>query len=299
MPGLIHKVFYKGSLAQQIEEEARKLKENPRILVIQDHENEIKRLSSSLFLEENLVVFLVDPERRTLFLPELKTLSERVFVVICETKDEDKEKYLKKRTLSFLKAHGKVITDKAYEILKDRIRDETFLDQELQKLVNYVGDRREIRSKDVIDVVSDYGEENLISFFEALRTQDKTEILRVVHNLFESLESPNFLLNYLVRLGRLLLQAKDLREVLNESEFYEGFKKMRASYGHLTQDKKNYLPNLNPRYALAIYELANVITYPRIESLFLSLVELDTMMKKGTRLQKERIENILTRVFSV
>lgn len=299
MPGLVHRTFYKGSLVSQIEEEAKRLVENPRILVLEDPENEIRRLSSSLFLEENLVVFLIDPERKILFLPELKALSERVSVVICETREEDRERYLRRRVLSFLKLHGKGITDKAYEILKERLRDEVFLDKELQKLVNYVGERKEIRSRDVMDVVSDYSEDNLISLFDALKTQDKKEILKVTHNLFQSLESPNILLSYLIRLGRLLLQAKDLREVLNGSEFFEDLRKVKASFGQLTQDKKNYLPNLNPKYASKIYGLANLMTFSRIKFLFLSILELETMSKRGFRLQRERLENILSRVFSV
>lgn len=299
MPGLIERVISKGPLYPQIEEEAKKLKERPKILILHDPERDIRRLLSSLFLDENLVVFIIDPEKRILSLPELAELCRKVYVVVCETKEEERERYLKKRVISFLKTHGKALTDKAYEILSQRVNDEAILEQELKKLLNYVGERREIRSKDVLDLVPDYMEENLISLLDALRTQDKREITRVLRALEENVDSPNLVLSYLIRLARLMLQAKDLREFLDEPQFYEGFRKMKGYLGNLGEEKKNYFPNLNPKYAFAIYDLAKIMSPSRLSFLFFSLTQLDVRLKRGTKLERERLESILMRVFGV
>ena len=63
--------------------------------------------------------------------------------------EKDKEKRIKERVRTALKRNGKKMTDKAFTLLTSRIRDESILDQEVLKLIGYVGDKATIDSKDI------------------------------------------------------------------------------------------------------------------------------------------------------
>ncbi len=98
-------------------------------------EKDIKALivekASALFLDENLVLVLVDPDKSVLteLKDQLDILRERIHNYLhynCPTDylkniskqisfmDKDKETRIKKRVLSFLKQYNKKMTDKAF-----------------------------------------------------------------------------------------------------------------------------------------------------------------------------------------
>ena len=56
---------------------------------------------------------------------------------------------IKERVLTMVRAEGKKMTDRAFALLKERLRDEAFLEPELAKLMSYVGEKQLIEAKDV------------------------------------------------------------------------------------------------------------------------------------------------------
>ena len=140
---------------------ARQWSENPRIVTATGpaiREAVVER-ASALFIEENLVLALLDPSREVIGEIEaaLGVVKERVGVIVYCTSDglslpaslgatrldleQEKEKRIKERVLAALRADGKKMTDKAFALLKERVRDEAFLQEELAKLIGYAGDR--------------------------------------------------------------------------------------------------------------------------------------------------------------
>jgi len=310
MAGVYFKQGFRSTFVSDIRAIAEKLHSSPKIVVLEGEEIEkgLAKISSSLFLEENLVVFLVNPKKETIekLKPLLDTLSHKISVVIHEIKDKEasafrfsppEERLLKKKVLSILKDHGKTMTDKAYAIFMQKIRDEALIECELLKLINYVGDRKEIRSADVDTIVSGSEEESLISLFEAIKEGDKRESIRILHTLFISGMSPLLVHAYLIRLVRLLIQAKEISNVLDlsnsETLFYKKFSGLRNLFPFLPEDKKNYFPLLSPKYALGLMKLANRISLKRLKDLYASLISYDLRLKTGTKFDTIRLENLL------
>jgi len=310
MAGVYFKQGFRSTLVSDIRAIAEKLHSSPKIVVLEGEEIEkgLAKISFSLFLEENLVVFLVNPKKETIekLKPLLDTLSQKISVVIHEIKEKEasafrfsppEERLLKKKVLSILKDHGKTMTDKAYALFMRKIRDEALIERELLKLINYVGDRKEIRSADVDTIVSGSEEESLISLFEAIKEGDKRESIRILHTLFISGMSPLLVHAYLIRLVRLLIQAKEISNVLDlsnsETLFYKKFSGLRNLFPFLPEDKKNYFPLLSPKYALGLMKLANRISLKRLKDLYASLISYDLRLKTGTKFDTIRLENLL------
>ncbi|MCX7856488.1 MAG: hypothetical protein N2513_00675 [Deltaproteobacteria bacterium] len=318
MPGILFKSVKRNSLASDIEKTAHELHRFPKIITLEGDQirKGVTHLFSSLFLDENIVLFLIDPDKKLLnsLKTQIENLEKKIWIVIYDTKakdrtelhtsvEKDKEKTLKRTVLSFLRRYGKTMTDKAYNLFIERIKDDSFIENELIKLVNYVGEREEIRSKDVDLVVSRYEEENLISLFEAIKDGNKIELIRVLDNLMSLGMAPLMIHAYLCRIIRLLIQVKEMTDLLDpynsDTIFFKKFSGLRNLFSFAPEDKKNYFPYLNHRYALTLATFANKISLNRLKELYNSLVMYDLSVKKGTKFEFSRLEMILLRSFDV
>lgn len=159
----------KENLAGDIHALGKKWSPDAQIIVAsgKDIKAAIIEKASALFLDENLVLILVDPDK-TIFdelMGQLEMLRERIHIVIYSTSalpehlkniagtisvmDKDKETRIRKSVLAFLKQYDKKMTDKAFRALVERIKDESVIESELMKLVNYIGEKPSIDSKDI------------------------------------------------------------------------------------------------------------------------------------------------------
>ncbi|MCX8111224.1 MAG: hypothetical protein N3D15_08265 [Syntrophorhabdaceae bacterium] len=268
----------------------------------------VVEIASSLFLEERIVLILVDPDKNVM--EEIKTnlyaLKGRVPVIIYITSDtkpvfpgieadvvvmeRESEKRLKDRVTTVLKRYGKQMTDKAFDLLKERIRDEAVLETELMKLINYTGDKKRIDSKDIMAITAKTHQDDLIGFFEAFSNKDKKKIIYILDNLINTMNLPLetaiiIIHSYLVKQTRLLLHAKDIEEKLSPYTKYPDFTKVlnrwKDSMDLKPIEKKQYLAFQKPYYAFKLSNTARKFDKKDLISFLDTLSRIDLAIKKG------------------
>jgi DNA polymerase III delta subunit len=278
----------------------------------------IMEKASALFLDENLVLVLIDPDKNVFdeLIDQLNTLLERIHIIIYTTSsppdylkkisghlltmDKDKETRMKKRVLALLKQYDKKMTDKAFRALVERIKDESVLESELMKLVNYIGDKSSINSKDIHAIIIEMHEENLITLFDAVARMDKEEVLNIFENLLKNGVHILAIHSYLVRQIRLLLQAKDMEELYRANPdygtFVKTFGKWKEGLEIKTSEKKHYFPYQKPFYAHKLSKASRRISKQTLISFLNSLTMSDVRMKRGTRFDQFHMERDLLEV---
>ena len=159
----------KDSLVEDISLLARKWLENPKIVVLSGPTTKagIVEKASALFIDTSIVLALLDPDRSLLeaMKDQLLVLKEKINLIVYYSgakpdgpsflgstpvqMEQDRELRIRERVLSSTRGHRKKMTDKAFALLKERIKDESLLEQELGKLLDYVGDKETIELRDV------------------------------------------------------------------------------------------------------------------------------------------------------
>jgi DNA polymerase III delta subunit len=317
MSDIIIALGSRENVSEDIHILSRKSADNPEIIVVtgKDIKNAVVEKASSLFTEKNFVLVLLDPPED--LISTLKThlfsLKERIQIILYYTsypsspsdfhkpiegnliiREKDRDKRIKERVLVTLKKHGKVMTDKGFQALKEKIKDESILEVELMKLINFMGERQEIKSKDVLSIVTETHEESLFHLFDELAGMKKKEAL----NLFE-----NLLLNglhilavhgYLVKQTRLMLQAKDMEEVFRTGSeynlFLKAFNKWKEGLDLKPFDKKQHLPYQKTYYAYNLSKTSQKMKRKDLINFFNALTNFDIKVKKGTKFDRVFLE---------
>jgi DNA polymerase III delta subunit len=294
---------------------ARKWVDNPEIVIVtgKDIKNVVIENASALFIGENLVLVLLDPERALIeeMKEQLQALKERIHIIIYTTAklqgvykpiegntvimEGNIEKRIEDRVRNFIRKYKKKMTHEGLKLLTKRIKDESILEPELMKLVNYVGDRKEIKSKDVLSIVTETHEENLTALFEALASTDKKETLYIFENLLLNGLHILAIHSYLVRQVRLLLQAKDMEEVFKAGSEYDiflkTFHKWKESLEFKPSEKKHYLPYQNPYFAYKLSKTSQKISRKDLIAFLDTLVAFDINVKRGTKYDRIHMEH--------
>ena len=184
--------------------------------------------ASALFIEEGLVLALLDPSKEVIRQIEagLRALKERAGVIIYSTSDDpglpaflgavrvdleqEREKRIEERVRAAVRADGKKMSHKAFALLKERIRDEALMEGELAKVISYVGDKEVIEAKDIEAVVTEeLHEEDLIALSDAMARKNKKETLAILETLLGQGMNILAIHGFMTRYMGLLLQAKD------------------------------------------------------------------------------------------
>jgi DNA polymerase III delta subunit len=208
--------------------------------------------------------------------------------------EQKKERRIEERVRSFIRKYEKKMTHEAFRLLLDRIRDESVLESELTKLVTYVGDRRDIKSRDILAVGAQTHEESLISLFDALAKKDKKEAIAIFENLL--LNGFNILAihSFLVKQIRLLLQAKDMEEIFKASPEYGVFAKTFGKWKEGMElkplEKKHYLPFQKPYYAFNLSKTSQRMSKKDLLAFFDMLAQFDVRVKSGTKHDRAFLE---------
>jgi DNA polymerase-3 subunit delta len=122
--------------------------------------------------------------------------------------------FLKERLMQ----EGKTIIPQAEAILLERVGSETFLlEMEIQKLVAYTGDRKQIQSKDITEIVGAFREEPLYELTTVLGERKLEEGLRKLNQLWEQGYNPLQILAGITNTLRRLLTAKELLGAISEA----------------------------------------------------------------------------------
>jgi DNA polymerase III delta subunit len=322
MKDIIIAVGSKENLLEDIHVIAKQLVSDPEIAIASGKEKDMRNIiiekASNLFINENLVLVVVDPG--PVLINELKgqlqVLKEKISVVIFTTNasdkisehidgkvvvlEQDKEKRLKGKVRSFLQGHTKKMTDKAFDLLMERIKDESILESELTKLVAFVGEKSTIESKDIKAIVGQTHEDSLMALFEAFQKFDKKEMLAIFENLIDNGQYILAIHSYLVNQIRLLLQTKDMEEMVREGVEYpvfaKAFKKWKEDLDLQSSEKRRYLPYQHPYYAYKLSKVGHKISKKDLLAFFEMLTTFDAQVKRGTKYDRMRMEYGLLKV---
>ena len=121
------------------------------------------------------------------------------------------EAALKTWSAAYLKKHGKVIRSENASLLLSRTGcDMQHLLLELDKLVNYAGDRAEITREDITELVLPQLEDRIFDMIGAVTAGNSARALHLYHDLLSLKDSPFGILTLIVRQYRTFLIVKDL-----------------------------------------------------------------------------------------
>jgi DNA polymerase III delta subunit len=304
----------KENATEDIQFLSRSWVENPRILMLSgpSAKQMIAEKASGLFLEEGLVVVLIDPARDLIdqAAPSLAVLKELAIVIVYVTSSEfdlppslsaerinlekEKEERVKTRVLAAVRADGKKMTDKAYALLKERIRDEALLEQELAKIISFAGEKTVIEVKDVSAVVTETHEEDFISLSDAMARKDRKQIMLIVDTLLGQGMNLLAIHGFLTRQISLLLQAKDAADFFKSApdfrSFAKGYSKLKEGLDGTPSDKRNYLPFQKPYYAYNLCKTGQKFTDETLISFLGMLARFDRAFKRGTKHDRANFE---------
>ena len=322
MKEIIIAVGSKENLLEDIHVIAKQLVSNPEIVIASGKEKDIRNIiiekASNLFINEDLVLVVVDPGYALIdeLKGQLEVLKEKISVVIFTTNtfdkisehiagkvmvlEQDKEKRLKGKVRAFLQGHTKKMTDKAFDLLTGRIKDESILESELTKLVAFVGEKNTIESKDIKAIVGETHEDSLMALFEAFQKFDKKDVLAIFENLIDNGQYILAIHSYLVNQIRLLLQTKDMekrvREGVEYPVFAKAFKKWKEDLDLQSSEKRRYLPYQHPFYAYKLSKVGHKISRRDLLAFFEMLTTFDAQVKRGTKYDRIRMEYGLLKV---
>jgi DNA polymerase III delta subunit len=322
MKDIIIAVGSKENLLEDVHVIAKQLISDPELVIASGKEKDMRNIiiekASNLFINENLVLVVVDPGGALIdeLKGQLQALKEKISVVIFTTSasdkisehidgkvivlEQDKEKRLKGKVRSFLQGHTKKMTDKAFDLLMERIKDESILESELTKLVAFVGEKNTIESKDIRTIVGETHEDSLMALFEAFQKFDKKEMLAIFENLIDNGQYILAIHSYLVNQIRLLLQTKDMEKMVREGVEYpvfaKVFKKWKEDLDLQSSEKRRYLPYQHPYYAYKLSKVGHNISQKDLLAFFEMLTTFDAQVKRGTKYDRVRMEYGLLKV---
>lgn len=293
---------------------SRKSLDHPEVLIAtgKDIKNVVIEKASTLFIENNFVLVLLDPPDDLIHIlkTQLLSLKEKIQIILYYTSasndfhkpiegnivvlEKEKDKRIKERVLNILKKHGKIMTDKGFQVLKEKIKDESILEMELMKLINFIGEKQEIKSKDVLSVVTETHEESLFSLFDALAQMKKKEALNIFENLLLNGLHILAIQGYLVKQTRLMLQAKDMEEVFKTGSdygtFLKTFNKWKEGLDLKPSDKRQHFPYQKPFYAYNLSKTSQKLKRKDLVAFFDVLTDFDTKIKRGSKFDRILLE---------
>jgi DNA polymerase III delta subunit len=199
--------------------------------------------------------------------------------------EQKKERRIEERVRMLIRKYDKKMTHQALHLLTTRIKDESIIDMEVMKIVCYVGERTDIKSKDILAVGTETHEDSLIGLFDAFAKKDKKKTLEIFENLLENGLHVLAIHSFLVRQTRLLLHAKDMEEVFTASPDYPTFSKTFAKWKDnpdlKPSEKRHYLPFQKPYYAFNLSKTSEQISKQDLLAFFDMLAALDVAIKSG------------------
>lgn len=141
--------------------------------------------------------------------------------------------------------------------------DLRLLDQEIEKLITYVGGGRPITEKDVRLLVSYAQEANIFQMVDALGHRNRRRALTLLHELLDGGQPPAYLLAMITRQFRILMQIKEL------------------SQGGASKEEIRARLGLHPFVVDKGLEQARNFSTSQLEAIYRRLLETDTAIKTG------------------
>ncbi len=180
-----------------------------RLMVIKDVEQ--------LKHKENLISYLKNPLLTTCFIFIVKEIDRRnkFYSIFDEQKkvifwplfDNEMERWIRNK----IKKAGKGITQEAILYLKEMMGNNlTILNNELEKIIIYTGEKSNIEEKDVEEVMGGEKENTIFSLIDTMMRKKQQESLKIFAYLFREGEAPTKILFHLAQQFKTLWRVKIL-----------------------------------------------------------------------------------------
>jgi DNA polymerase III subunit delta len=274
----------------------------------------LEELLQSAFPEGTVLIFtaIAADKRKKVF----KILENRGRAVACSLMEEKSgasldRSFFEHRVREALYNAEKTISPDAMDRMFNRSGKELRrLHSELEKLVTYVGDRREINAHDVESVFGDFHQAAFFELTNALRTADPARCLPALQDNLRIVEHPLQTLAAIATEIRRLLVARELLFTVFRSSWKKGMpydsfcsvvKKIRQTYPKTEKGRKYDLMSMKD-YPLYLY-LKDAQKFPldKLLSIMEALVEADILFKSsklGNSSPQTILENLILTICS-
>jgi len=220
-------------------------------------------LEKNIPLQNHLIIATAKPvDQRTILFKKIKEIGE---ILEFESGRTEALKYssLLNKVNERLKKEGKKISQEVFEKLIEQAGfDVRQIFSEIEKLLIFIGDKKEIEKSDIEAVVPLTKQQVIFTLLDAISRKKKKEALAVLENLLTGGEAP-IKINYMMaRQMRLLLQAKDFlnnesAKKFNESYSYPAFQK---GFGHKIEEfESKYKDDSYNLFAFHPFYIFNVL----------------------------------------
>ena len=159
-------------------------------------------------------------DKRTVLFKKIKEIGE---IFAFEEEDaRDRYSSFRDKINERVTSEGKKITGEAFDSLIDRTGfDARLIFAEIEKLLNFAGDKKIIDKSDVDAVVPVTRQQVIFTLLDAMSRRDKKIAFDILERLLSEGEEPIKINHMMARQIRLLLQAKELLETEHLKKFNE------------------------------------------------------------------------------
>ena len=190
--------------------------------------------------------------------------------------------------------YGKQITPRAFSQLRDRTGgDMHTVAEAINKIVNFVGDKRQVDEQDVRNMVAQRTFDGIFDLTDAIGRRSMGQALKGLHEVLASGEEPIYVNVMIVRQFRFALQAKLIAE-------RQGLRTFRSRmplrdfttniFQPLAEEIKGLLPNSttdnilkqNPYVAYKTFQSLNAFKVEELVAALEKALEVDTQLKTST-----------------
>ncbi len=164
-----------------------------------------------------LILLLEGPSRSSKMVKSIAEKGVVLNLTLKQGRKGDQTMALKGYLKSRLSQEGKTIHPQAEILFLQRIDPDIFqVEMELQKLLSYLGDRKQVLPKDIDDLVMTNREEPLYELTTVLGERNSSEGLRKLKQLWERGYNPLQIISGITNTVRRLLVAKELLKTVTK-----------------------------------------------------------------------------------
>ena len=190
--------------------------------------------------------------------------------------------------------YGKQITPRAFSQLRDRTGgDMHTVAEAINKIVNFVGDKRQVDEQDVRNMVAQSTFDGIFDLTDAIGRRSIGQALKGLHEVLASGQEPLYVNVMIVRQFRFALQAKLIAE-------RQGLRTFRSRmplrdfttniFQPLAEEIRGLLPNSttdnilkqNPYVAYKTFQSLNAFTVEELVAALEKALDVDTQLKTST-----------------
>ncbi|MBI4650244.1 hypothetical protein HY745_02955 [Candidatus Desantisbacteria bacterium] len=210
-----------------------------------------------------IFVQIGEVRKKSLYKLIIKQGIEKEFAVV-ENNPDDIKKILKLKGIKISSGALKKLTEKAGLNL-------TRINQEIEKIIAFLGEKKDIDEKDIELLVSRSETEKIYELSDAIAERKKDKALEILHNLFKDEIFPLQIMSVIISRFRLLIQSKLLVEDDSLSR-----KKIEEL---LPSDKSHNILKQHPFVISKVNQQSRTFSICELKSCYKKLLEIDKQLK--------------------